>query len=131
MQHDLVDMVIVGCDRVSVTGFVANKIGTYLKALAAKDNEIPFYVGIPSSTIDWMAKDGVTDIPIEIRDGNEVKYVQGLLDGEVRSVQISPSNSACLNYGFDVTPPRLVSGLITERGVIPPTEPAIRQLFGK
>ena len=117
MQHGMVDLVITGTDRTTYTGDVANKIGTYLKALAAKDNNVPFYVGLPSSTFDWEIRDGVKEIPIENRDESEVKYIPGLLDGEIRSVLLTPQDSRAGNYAFDVTPARLVTGLITERGI--------------
>ena len=122
MQHGRVDLVMVGCDRTSVTGFVTNKIGTYLKALAAKDNEIPFYVALPSSSLDWGLRDAIADAPIEERHGDEVKYAQGLIDGEIRSVLLTPKDSPAVNFAFDITPPRLVTGLITERGVMKPNE---------
>ena len=118
MQHGQVDICITGTDRTAGNGDVANKIGTYLKALAARDNNIPFYVALPHSTIDWTIEDGVRDIPIEQRDETEVTYIQGLAaDGTVQSVQVSAPGSPAGNYAFDVTPARLVTGLITERGV--------------
>lgn len=118
MQHDMVDMVITGADRVSANGDVANKIGTYLKALAAYDNDVPFYVAIPASTFDFDIKDGVKDIPIELRSEDEVKYMRGVdSGGEVREVLITPKDSSAINYGFDVTPARLITGLITNKGV--------------
>ena len=118
MQHDMVDMVITGADRVSANGDVANKIGTYLKALAAYDNNIPFYVAIPVSTFDFEIKDGVKEIPIELRSEDEVKYMRGVdSDGIVREVLITPKDSPAINYGFDVTPARLITGLITDKGV--------------
>jgi len=118
MQHGMVDMAIVGCDRVSARGDVCNKIGTYLKALAAFDNGVPFYVALPSPTIDWTLQDGVKEIPIEERAAEEVTHISGLCDdGLVRTVQVTPKGSRAANYGFDVTPARLVTGLITERGV--------------
>lgn len=129
MQHGLVDMVITGTDRTTRTGDVANKIGTYLKALAAKDNGIPFYVALPSSTFDWNMRDGVAEIPIEERDADEVRYVHGLSEGAVRKVLVTPEKSHAANYGFDVTPARLVAGLITERGVCEANETAITGLF--
>lgn len=129
MQHGMVDMVIVGSDRTTVTGDVANKIGTYLKALAAKDNAIPFYVALPSSTFDWTMRDGVREIPIEERGGEEVRYACGFGDGELRLVLLTPEHSPAANYGFDVTPARLVTGLITERGVCPASEAGIRGLY--
>jgi methylthioribose-1-phosphate isomerase len=129
MQHGLVDMVITGSDRTTFTGDVANKIGTYLKALAAKDNGIPFYVALPSSTFDWMVSDGVKDIPIEVRDEDEVRYIEGLAENKIISVLIAPERSTAANYAFDVTPARLVTGLITERGVCPASEEGILSLF--
>ncbi len=118
MQNGLVDICIVGTDRTAANGDVANKIGTYLKALAAHDNNIPFYVALPHSTIDWTIKDGVRDIPIEQRDGLEVTTMTGrCADGNMATVQISAPGSPASNYAFDVTPARLISGLITERGI--------------
>jgi methylthioribose-1-phosphate isomerase len=117
MQHGMVDMVITGTDRTTYTGDVANKIGTYLKALAAKDNNVPFYVALPSSTFDWKIRDGVKEIPIEQRDGEEVKYIQGLYEGELKNVLLMPESSKAGNFAFDVTPARLITGLITERGI--------------
>jgi methylthioribose-1-phosphate isomerase len=128
MQHGLVDMCIVGTDRTTRTGDVANKIGTYLKALAAHDNNVPFYVALPSSSFDWELKDGL-QIPIEQRGGEEVKYIQGLHDGEVKKVLLTPEASPAANYAFDVTPARLVTGLITERGICRATEESILNLF--
>ena len=119
MQHGRVDMVMVGADRVTSRGDVCNKIGTYLKALAAHDNQVPFYVALPTSTLDWTLCDGVREIPIEQRDEREVTHISGLCeDGLVRTVQLTPTATRAANYGFDVTPARLVSGLITERGVV-------------
>ncbi|MEJ2639889.1 MAG: S-methyl-5-thioribose-1-phosphate isomerase [Desulfosarcinaceae bacterium] len=129
MQHGRVDLVIVGTDRTTHTGDVANKIGTYLKALAARDNDLPFYVALPSSTFDWELRDGVAEIPIEARDPDEVRYVQGLADGETRSVLVPPADSPAGNYAFDVTPARLVTGFITERGVCGASEGEIHRLF--
>lgn len=129
MQHGMVDLVIVGSDRTTVTGDVANKIGTYLKALAAHDNQVPFYVALPSSTFDWDLRDGVREIPIEKRVAEEVKYIQGLHDGGLKKVLLTPAESPALNYGFDVTPARLVTGLITERGICEASEVGIRGLF--
>jgi methylthioribose-1-phosphate isomerase len=117
MQHGMIDMVIVGSDRTTYTGDVANKIGTYLKALAAKDNNIPFYAALPSSSIDWQMKDGIKEMIIEERNGDEVKYIEGLCDGEIKKVLLTPENSHAANYGFDVTPSRLITGIITERGI--------------
>ena len=117
MQKKLVDLCIVGTDRTTATGDVANKIGTYLKALAARDNNIPFLVALPGTTIDWTLADG-SAIPIEERDGQEVTHIQGKLpNGTVASVLIAPEGSPAANYAFDVTPARLVTGFITERGV--------------
>ena len=131
MQHGEVDLCIVGTDRTTRTGDVCNKIGTYLKALAAHDNGVPFYVALPSSTIDWRIRDGVREIPIEQRAPEEVTHVWGLDEGhDVRSVMIAPEGSAAANYGFDVTPARLVTDLITERGVCPASEAGLTGLFG-
>ncbi len=129
MQHDLVDMCIVGADRTTFTGDVANKIGTYLKALAAKDNNVPFYVALPSSSFDWTMRDGVKEIPVEQRDGEEVKYIQGMCNGELKKVLLTPEKSPAANYGFDVTPARLVTGLICERGICKANEKSILKLF--
>lgn len=132
MQHGLVDVVITGTDRTTHTGDVANKIGTYLKALAAEDNEIPFYVALPSSTIDWETRDGVAEIPIEERGGEEVGMMSGITDEKSwkeSSVWIVSPGSPVANYAFDVTPSRLVSGLITERGICEASESSIRALF--
>jgi methylthioribose-1-phosphate isomerase len=131
MQHGLVDMVIVGTDRTTRTGDVANKIGTYLKALAAADNGVPFYVAVPSSSIDWSLRNGLTDIPIEQRDATEVHYISGFDEkmGEVREVRLTPQGSPAANYAFDVTPARLVTGLITERGVCKASEEGLMALF--
>jgi methylthioribose-1-phosphate isomerase len=129
MQHGQVDMVIVGTDRVTATGDVCNKIGTYLKALAAHDNGVPFYVALPTPTIDWRLQDGVREIPIEQRAADEVTHISGRDErGEVRRVQLSPEGTRAANYGFDVTPARLVTGLITERGVVAANQKAIRIL---
>lgn len=130
MQHGLVDMVIVGSDRVSRNGDVANKIGTYLKALAAFDNNIPFYATMPSSTIDFNIFDGLKEIPIEIRDESEVLKMDGLTDkNRVEEVLITHPKVKGLNYGFDVTPARLVTGLITERGIISANITSIEKAF--
>jgi methylthioribose-1-phosphate isomerase len=119
MQHGLVDIVIVGTDRVTANGDVCNKIGTYLKALAAHDNNVPFYVALPSPTIDFTVADGVAEIPIEQRGADEVATMTGRTqDGRIETVRIVPDGSPVANYGFDVTPARLVTGLITERGVL-------------
>ena len=129
MQHGMVDLVITGADRVTRTGDAANKIGTYLKALAAVDNNIPFYIALPSSTFDWMISDGLKEIPIETRSADEVKYVQGFCENEIKKVLITPPGSPVINYGFDVTPARLITALITERGICNANENAILQLF--
>jgi len=129
MQHQMVDMVIVGSDRTTINGDVANKIGTYLKALAAMDNGIPFYVALPSTTIDWTISDGISEIPIEQRDANEVTMMEGKIGNEVYEFRILPENSPVANYGFDVTPARLVTGLITERGICKANREGIVSLF--
>ncbi len=130
MQHGMIDMVIVGTDRTTANGDVCNKIGTYLKALAARDNGIPFYVALPSPTIDWTVKDGVKEIPIEERNGDEVSLVQGkLADGTVVQVRVSPEGTPAGNPAFDVTPARLVTGLITERGIADASPDGLRGLF--
>ena len=129
MQHGLVDMVITGTDRTTYTGDVGNKIGTYLKALAAFDNDVPFYTALPSSTFDWVMRDGVKEVPIEQRDGTEVRYIQGLYDGELKTVLLTPQDSPAANYAFDVTPARLVTGLITERGVCDASEEGVLGLY--
>lgn len=130
MQHGMVDMVVVGTDRTTANGDVCNKIGTYLKALAAKDNGVPFYVALPSPTIDWTVKDGVKEIPIEERSGDEVSLVWGRdHDGAIRQVRISPDATPAGNPAFDVTPARLVTGLITERGVAQASPEGLRGLF--
>ena len=129
MQHQMVDFVIVGSDRVTLNGDVANKIGTYLKALAAADNGVPFYAALPSTTIDWSLIDGITEIPIEQRDGREVSMMEGVWENQVHEFRILPEKSPVANYGFDVTPARLVSGLITERGVCKATKEGILSLF--
>ncbi len=130
MQHGEVDLVIVGADRVTRTGDVANKIGTYLKALAAHDNGVPFYVAVPSSTIDWTMRDGVRDIPIEERAATEVTVMTGrAMDGTIIPVRIVPTATDAANPAFDVTPARLVTGLITERGTCAASEKALAGLF--
>jgi len=129
MQHGMVDLVIVGTDRTTYTGDVANKIGTYLKALAAKDNHVPFYVALPSSTFDWNIRDGIGEIPIEKRDPDEVRLVQGLYNNQTCEVLVPPDDSPCVNYAFDVTPARLVTGLITEKGICEASENAILAMF--
>ncbi|MBI1778165.1 MAG: S-methyl-5-thioribose-1-phosphate isomerase [Proteobacteria bacterium] len=130
MQHGMVDMAIVGTDRTTAAGDVCNKIGTYLKALAAKDNGVPFYVALPSPTIDWSIADGLTEIPIEERAGKEVSHIAGRgPEGARVEVQLIPDGSPVANYGFDVTPSRLVTGLITERGVAPASRSGLAGLF--
>jgi methylthioribose-1-phosphate isomerase len=132
MQHGMVDLAIVGTDRVTANGDVCNKIGTYLKALAAKDNGVPFYVALPSPTIDFSVSDGVAEIPIEERGADEVATMTGrTADGRIETVRVVPAGSAVANYGFDVTPARLVSGLITERGVIAPDRAALARAFSE
>jgi methylthioribose-1-phosphate isomerase len=123
MQHDLVDICIVGSDRTTPTGDVCNKIGTYLKALAAKDNGIPFYTALPKSTIDLALSDGIREIPIENRSENEVTHIQGLDENnKIVSVRLCPENVKALNPAFDVTPRHLISGIITEDGVERPDQ---------
>ncbi|HEY2567776.1 MAG TPA: S-methyl-5-thioribose-1-phosphate isomerase [Candidatus Udaeobacter sp.] len=129
MQRGAVDLVIVGTDRTTYTGDVANKIGTYMKALAAKDNSVPFYVALPSSSFDWRLREGIKEIPIEERSAAEVKQIEGWSDGRQIEVRIAPEGSPAANYGFDVTPSHLVTGLITERGVCEANEKSIRALF--
>ena len=130
MQHGLVDLCLVGTDRTTARGDVANKIGTYLKALAARDNGIPFYVAAPSSSIDWSLHDGVAEIPIEERASDEVTRVCGrTADGVLTEVAIAPAGTPAANYAFDVTPARLVTALVTERGVCPATAEGLMELF--
>ncbi len=129
MQHGMVDLVIVGTDRTACSGDVANKIGTYLKALAARDNGVPFYVALPSSTFDWDITDGIREIPIEERDPDEVRFVQGSDRGRLTRVLVGPGESPAANFAFDVTPARLVTAFITERGICAANEAAIRALF--
>jgi len=130
MQHGMVDLVIVGTDRVTANGDVCNKIGTYLKALAARDNNLPFYVALPSPTIDFTVADGIAEIPIEERSPDEVATMTGsTADGRIETVRIAPPGTPVANYGFDVTPARLVTGLITERGVIAASRAALAGAF--
>jgi methylthioribose-1-phosphate isomerase len=132
MQHGMVDMAIVGTDRVTAQGDVCNKIGTYLKALAAKDNNVPFYVALPSPTIDFSVNDGLTEIPIEQRGAEEQSTMTGrTADGRIETVRVVPDGSAVANYGFDVTPARLVTGLITERGVLEPSRQGLARAFAE
>jgi methylthioribose-1-phosphate isomerase len=130
MQHGMVDLVIVGTDRVTAKGDVCNKIGTYLKALAARDNGVPFYVALPSPTIDFNVHDGIREIPIEQRSAEEVTHMTGrTAEGRIETVRIVPDGSPVANYGFDVTPARLVTGLITERGVLAADSAALAAAF--
>jgi methylthioribose-1-phosphate isomerase len=129
MQHGRVDLVLVGSDRTTRRGDVANKIGTYLKALAAHDNGVPFYAALPASSIDWELSDGLAEIPIEERSAEEVRRVRGLAGRKVREVLIAPRESPASNYAFDITPARLVTGLITERGICPASEKGLQRLF--
>ena len=129
MQHGMVDICITGTDRTTRIGDVANKIGTYLKALAAKDNDVPFYVALPSTTIDWKLRDGIQEIPIEERDATEVSHISGIHDGQRVEICTTANNTPVANYAFDVTPARLVTGLITERGVCEASEAGLLSLF--
>ena len=130
MQHGMVDLVITGADRVTRNGDAANKIGTYLKALAAKENNVPFYVALPSSTFDFKMKDGVNEIPIEERDSSEVRFVSGITkEGKIETVQICPDSTPARNWGFDVTPSVLITGLISERGICKANEKEIVSLY--
>lgn len=130
MQHGMVDLVVVGTDRVAANGDVCNKIGTYLKALAARDNGVPFYVALPSPTIDFHVNDGIAEIPIEQREPSEVTEMTGRTrDGRIETVRVVPDNSPAANYAFDITPARLVSGLITERGLVRAERAALASAF--
>ena len=130
MQHGKVDLCIVGTDRTTRTGDVCNKVGTYLKALAAHDNGVPFYVALPSSTVDWRIRDGIREIPIEERSPDEVMFMSGeTASGEIETVRVTPRGSPVSNYAFDVTPGRLVTGLITERGICAASEAGLTSLF--
>ena len=130
MQHGRVDLCITGTDRTTATGDVCNKIGTYLKALAAHDNGVPFYVALPGPTIDWTIEEGLRDIPIEERDGREIAEVTGrTAEGDIISVRITPEDSPVGNYAFDVTPARLITGLITERGVCAASRAGLLSLY--
>ena len=129
MQHGMVDIVLVGSDRTSRTGDVANKIGTYLKALAAYDNNVPFYAALPSTSIDFTVSDGLSEIIVEERDQEEVKNITAFVDGEIRSCRTCPEDAVAANYAFDVTPARLITGLITEKGICRPTEKDIKKMF--
>ena len=129
MQHGLVDICIVGSDRTTRSGDVANKIGTYLKALSAKDNNIPFFVALPDSTIDWNISDGLKDIPIEERDLSEVTNVRGIINGKIETIRVTPKGSPARNFAFDVTPRKYISGLITPRGICKANETDIKKLY--
>jgi methylthioribose-1-phosphate isomerase len=130
MQHGLVDLVIVGTDRTTATGDVCNKIGTYLKALAAHDNRVPFYVAVPSPSIDWTLRDGMREIPIEERSAREVTHLTGRCDnGVIATIALTPPQTPAANPAFDVMPARLITGLITERGVCEASESGLRRLF--
>ncbi|MBM3488668.1 MAG: S-methyl-5-thioribose-1-phosphate isomerase, partial [Alphaproteobacteria bacterium] len=130
MQHGRVDLCLVGTDRTTATGDVCNKIGTYLKALAAKDNGVPFYAAVPGPSIDWTIEDGVRDIPIEERDPSEVTSITGRTDdGGIATVTLTPAGSPAANFGFDVTPARLVTGLVTERGVAEASREGLLRLY--
>ena len=129
MQHGKVDMVIVGSDRTTLRGDAANKIGTYLKALAARDNNIPFYVALPSSSFDFAIEDGIREIPIEKRSSREITHIQGQYRDELLEVSITPEHSPAENYGFDVTPARLITAFITERGICQPDKKSISRMF--
>jgi len=129
MQHGMVDIVFTGTDRTTRCGDVANKIGTYLKALAAHDNGIPFYVALPSTTIDWHSRDGVAEIPIEERDPEEVSHIYGISNGKPTRVRTTANDTPVSNYAFDVTPARLVTGLITERGICKASEEGLLSVF--
>jgi methylthioribose-1-phosphate isomerase len=131
MQHGLVDIILVGSDRTTRTGDVANKIGTYLKALAAFDNKVPFYVALPSSSIDFTISDGLSEIKVEERDPEEISMVSGFAEDKIMSVRICPENTRSVNYGFDITPARLISGLITEKGICKATEKDILKMFSE
>jgi methylthioribose-1-phosphate isomerase len=131
MQHGMVDLVLVGSDRTTRNGDVANKIGTYLKALAAFDNGIPFYAALPSTSIDWNTDDGLSRIPIEVRDPDEVHYLEGMEDNMIRKIRITPAESTALNFGFDVTPARLITGLITEKGLCEASAEGLIALFSQ
>jgi methylthioribose-1-phosphate isomerase len=130
MQHGMVDLCLVGSDRTTASGDVCNKIGTYLKALAAHDNQVPFYACVPSTTIDWTLSDGVKEIPIEQRDGREVSEISGMTaDGRMETVRLTPPGSPVANYAFDVTPARYVTGIVTERGIAHATRAGLGRLF--
>jgi methylthioribose-1-phosphate isomerase len=129
MQKGMIDIVIVGTDRTTRSGYVTNKIGTYLKALAASDNNIPFYVAVPSSSIDVSITRPFEEIPIEERIGDEVRFMEGLVNNNVTKVQLMESESPVYNAGFDITPPRLITGFVTDRGICDASEEGLRSLF--
>jgi methylthioribose-1-phosphate isomerase len=129
MQHGFVDIVIVGSDRTTRRGDTANKIGTYLKALAAFDNNVPFYVALPSSSIDFTVSDGLSEIQIEERDPEEIRMISGFAEDKIMTVRICPENARSVNFGFDITPARLISGLITEKGICKASEKEILKMF--
>ena len=129
MQHGMVDIVLVGCDRATTKGDVANKIGTYLKALAAFDNKVPFYSVLPSSSIDFGISDGLAEIPVEERDEEEITTVSGYAGGKIVSVRICPENTHAKNFGFDVTPAKYITGLLTEKGICTATKKGIKEMF--
>ncbi|MFN0274610.1 MAG: S-methyl-5-thioribose-1-phosphate isomerase [Chitinophagales bacterium] len=129
LQNKKIDIVFVGTDRTSMNGDVCNKIGTYLKALAAYDNHVPFYAAVPSSSIDFKMEDAFSEIVIEERSADEVKYVQGLLDGKIEKILITPEQTPASNYAFDITPSRYITGLLTERGICPAHKEGILKLF--
>jgi methylthioribose-1-phosphate isomerase len=129
MQQGKVDMVLVGSDRASSHGDIVNKVGTYLKALAAFDNQVPFYAALPSSTIDWDLEEGAMNTPVEERDAGEVRYAEGWMDGKPGQLLMMPEITAVVNYGFDITPARLVTAIITERGITKANRDHIMKLF--
>jgi methylthioribose-1-phosphate isomerase len=129
MQHGMVDIVIVGSDRTTRKGDSANKTGTYLKALAARDNNIPFYSAVPSTSIDFSISDGISEVKIEERDPEEVLKIEGLLHGRIEQVRLCPEDARAANYGFDITPSRLITGIITEKGICNATEESIKEMF--
>ena len=129
MQRGMVDMVIAGSDRTTITGDSANKIGTYLKALAAHDNNIPFYSALPSTSIDFTIVNGIKDVQIEERNPDEVLKIEGLLHGKLEQVRLCPDDARAVNYGFDITPARLITGIITEKGICSAKEESIKELF--
>lgn len=129
MQHGMIDLVLVGSDRTTIKGDIANKIGTYLKALAARDNKIPFYSAFPSTTFDFSISNGLKEIPVEERNEEEITFVEGFNGERIEKVRICPFNTRSVNYGFDVTPAKLITGLITEKGICKALEKEIREMF--